>query len=395
MKQIADKIFQFGEHDDQTIEQINMIASDERVYRAVLAADGHLGYSMPIGGVAAYMGVVSPSGVGYDIGCGNLAVRTTFKTNNVGYWSDLVYEIARTISFGIGQVNKEIVESAMVYSHDAWNIPAVKELLPIAQGQLGTVGAGNHFVDILKDEHDWLWVGVHFGSRGFGHHIAQHYIKAGGGKDGIMQAPTLLDVNSELGKEYITAMQLAGLYAMAGRTWVVERVLEIMGAQAIERVHNHHNFAWKERHEGRDFWVIRKGATPAFPGQRGFIGGSMGDISAIVEGVDTEASRTALYSTVHGAGRLMSRTQAAGKKKWVGGKMVRTGKGQISREMMNDMLLAKKVILYGGDTDEAPQVYRPLDNVLKAQGETIRILHTLEPMAVLMAPADVEDPFKD
>jgi tRNA-splicing ligase RtcB len=121
----------------------------------------------------------------------------------------------------------------------------------------------------------------------------------------------------------------------------------------------------------------------------------MGDISAIVEGVDTEASRTALYSTVHGAGRLMSRTQAAGKKKWVGGKMVRTGKGQISREMMNDMLLAKKVILYGGDTDEAPQVYRPLDNVLKAQGETIRILHTLEPMAVLMAPADVEDPFKD
>jgi len=168
-----------------------------------------------------------------------------------------------------------------------------------------------------------------------------------------------------------------------------------MGAQAIERVHNHHNFAWKERHEGRDFWVIRKGATPAFPGQRGFIGGSMGDISAIVEGVDTETSRTALYSTVHGAGRLMSRTQAAGKKKWVSGKMVRTGKGQISREMMNDMLLAKKVILYGGDTDEAPQVYRPLDNVLKAQGETIRILHTLEPMAVLMAPADVEDPFKD
>jgi len=221
MKQIADKIFQFGEHDDQTIEQIHMIASDERVYRAVLAADGHLGYSMPIGGVAAYMGVVSPSGVGYDIGCGNLAVRTTFKTNNVAYWGDLVHEIARTISFGIGQVNKEIVESAMVYSHDAWNIPAVKELLPIAQGQLGTVGAGNHFVDILKDEHDWLWVGVHFGSRGLGHHIAQHYIKAGGGKDGIMQAPTLLDINSELGKEYIAAMQLAGLYAMAGRTWVV------------------------------------------------------------------------------------------------------------------------------------------------------------------------------
>jgi tRNA-splicing ligase RtcB len=238
-------------------------------------------------------------------------------------------------------------------------------------------------------------VGVHFGSRGLGHGIATHYIKAGGGKDGIMQAPTILDANSELGKEYIAAMQLAGDYAMAGRSWVVIRVLSIMGARSTERVHNHHNFAWREVHEGQEFWVVRKGATPAFPGQQGFIGGSMGDISAIVEGVDTPTSRAALFSTVHGAGRVMSRTQAAGKKKWVQGKMIRTGAGAISHQMMNDILHDQHVLLLGGDTDEAPQVYRPLGSVLKAQEDTIKVLHTLKPIVVLMAPGEIQDPYKD
>jgi len=395
MKQIADKIFEFGEHDENTIEQIKMVAADPRVHRAILAADGHLGYSMPIGGVAAYQGVVSPSGVGYDIGCGNLAVKTDFRRANVAYWEDLAHEIYNSISFGIGRTNNDDQADHPMFIADIWNNPVLQALKQKAQAQLGTVGAGNHFVDILEDEAGWLWVGVHFGSRGLGHGIATHYIKAGGGKDGIMQAPTILDANSELGKEYIAAMQLAGDYAMAGRSWVVSRVLSIMGARSTERVHNHHNFAWREVHEGQEFWVVRKGATPAFPGQQGFIGGSMGDISAIVEGVDTPTSRAALFSTVHGAGRVMSRTQAAGKKKWVQGKMIRTGAGAISHQMMNDILHDQHVLLLGGDTDEAPQVYRPLGSVLKAQEDTIKVLHTLKPIVVLMAPGEIQDPYKD
>src|SRR5262249_14046950 len=116
-----------------------------------------------------------------------------------------------------------------------------------------------------------------------------------------------------LGRSYIEAMHLAGEYAYAGRDTVVAKVLEILGAEASEEVHNHHNFAWKERHFDTDVWVVRKGCTPAFPGQAGFVGATMGEASVILRGADSDASRDLLYSTVHGAGRVMSRTQAAGR----------------------------------------------------------------------------------
>ncbi len=107
-------------------------------------------------------------------------------------------------------------------------------------------------------------------------------------------------------------MRLAGAYAQAGRRWVVERILKLLGTKADLTVHNHHNFAWEEKHFGRTFWVVRKGATPAFPGQQGFVGATMGGTSVILEGLDSPASKQALYSTVHGAGRVMSRRKAAG-----------------------------------------------------------------------------------
>ena len=125
--------------------------------------------------------------------------------------------------------------------------------------------------------------------------------------------PVLLEVGSELGDAYVAAMELAGEYAYAGRDVVVDKVLEILGAEAVHEVHNHHNFAWREEHFGRTYWVIRKGCTPARPGQEGFVGGSMGDESVILEGVESPENEQALYSTVHGAGRVMSRSQAAGR----------------------------------------------------------------------------------
>ena len=131
-------------------------------------------------------------------------------------------------------------------------------------------------------------------------------------KEGPMDSPPVLfDTRSELGQSYVEAMKLAGEYAYAGRDLVVERTLGILGTRATEEVHNHHNFAWRESHFGEEYWVVRKGCTPAFPGQRGFVGGSMGDVSVIVEGVDGQDAKEALYSTVHGAGRVLSRRQAA------------------------------------------------------------------------------------
>ena len=188
-------------------------------------------------------------------------------------------------------------------------------------------------------------------------------------------------------------MNLAGRYAYAGREWAVRKTVDIIGGREVELVHNHHNFAWEEEHFGRTFVVVRKGATPAFPGQKGFVGGSMGDNSVVLEGTRGapaespagELQATALYSTVHGAGRVMSRTAARGKRHRRTGKVIKRGK--VSREMMRDWVDQKGVVLRGGGTDESPHVYRRLPDVLAAQGNTITVLHTLRPLVVVMAGA--------
>jgi tRNA-splicing ligase RtcB len=196
-------------------------------------------------------------------------------------------------------------------------------------------------------------------------------------------------------------MTLAGKYAYAGRDFVVDQVLGMLGATATDEVHNHHNFAWVERHGNEDVVVVRKGATPAFPGQRGIVGGSMGDITAVIEGVDTPAAELALHSTVHGAGRVMSRTQAAGKKKWLPdprtGRKVPTivAPGAVSPAMMHEWLQREGVELRGGGVDESPHVYRRLPKVLAAHADSIRVVHILRPLGVVMAGAEVVDPYKD
>ena len=169
----------------------------------------------------------------------------------------------------------------------------------------------------------------------------------------------------------------------------------ILGAHILEEVHNHHNFAWRENHNGKEMWVVRKGATPAFPGQKGFVGGSMGDASVIVQGVESEESKKALYSTVHGAGRVMSRRQAAGKFRWKRGRRIKMSDGAISREMMMEWISKTGVVLRGAGTDESPHCYKRLPEVLEFHEPTIEVLHTLHPIGVAMAGADEFDPFKD
>jgi tRNA-splicing ligase RtcB len=201
---------------------------------------------------------------------------------------------------------------------------------------------------------------------------------------------------AETGRRYEAAMRLAGEYAYAGREHVVGQVLGIAGAQAVETVHNHHNYAWNEEHGGEIVHVVRKGATPAFPGQAGFVGGSMGDWAVVVEGADTALAERTLRSTVHGAGRVMSRSRARGNRRG-------TRPGVITREMMRERLdefrreTGYPLELRGGDVDESPFVYRKLDDVVRAHEatETIRVTHRLLPVVVCMAGSDVWDPFKD
>jgi tRNA-splicing ligase RtcB (3'-phosphate/5'-hydroxy nucleic acid ligase) len=439
----------FGEADDQTQQQMaNMLAAEPEA-RGVLCADNHLGYGMPIGGVVAYREYISPNGVGYDIACGNCAVRTSVQASDVDI-ARVMDEVAKVISFGVGRANGERIAEHPVFDAIATSpVFEQRSLLSMAIDQLGTVGSGNHYVDLFEDRADGaLWIGVHFGSRGFGHKTATHFLhvaaeESGQGKyrDDMMAPPALLKIHSEAGQDYIAAMTIAGQYAYAGRDWVVNRVLQILGASDTVRVHNHHNFAWVETHahpvtgEPTDYMVVRKGATPAWPGVRGFIGGSMGEDAVIIEGVESPASAEALYSTVHGAGRAISRKKAKGKtkitRKWVcrdyrkcdyqgaaggfrrgpngetpkcpncGHKLdLREIEEQIAPGLVNwpqasADVKALGIKLRGGGADEAPACYKRLPDVLAAHGETIRILHRLRVVGVAMAGSEIIDPYKD
>ncbi len=405
-----------GSHEANTLAQLADVA--RRAERVALMADGHLGYIMPVGGVAAYRGKVSVAGVGFDIACGNCAMRTDLVASDLPRerLESLADRIQREISFGIGRTNaaRDAPDDHPLFDDEAWSavpadLAARERLRQLAREQLGTVGSGNHYVDVFADEADRVWVGVHFGSRGFGHTIASGFMAIASGRrwgERVPETEALFALTSDEGERYWRLMELAGRYAYAGREWVCRKVAtEIAGGEVLELVHNHHNFAWRERHFGEELVVVRKGATPAFPGQEGFVGASMTGVSVILRGAagESDAQRAAMFSTVHGAGRVMSRSEAAGKRHRFGpraGTLVRGADGaavrpgRVSDEMLRDAVAVSGVVLRGAGPDESPFVYRRLDDVLARQ-PGIEILHRLRPLAVVMAGADELDPYKD
>jgi len=425
----------FGAVDQRSLEQLERCMDAGDAEFGVLCADHHPGYSQPIGGGIAYEGYVSPSGVGYDIGCGNKAARTELTRADLdalGGVASIMGEITRRISFGMGVPARERVDHPVLAKIRDADFRPQRKLAQLAESQLGTVGSGNHYVNLMEDEDGRIWVGVHFGSRGFGHKTASGFLALAQGlrfgdrgHDGEMDSPpALLEIDSELGQSYIAAMELAGEYAYAGRDTVVAKVLEIIGGEAVHEVHNHHNFAWREEHFGRTYWVIRKGCTPARPGQEGFVGGSMGDESVILEGVGGDEAEQSLFSTVHGAGRVMSRTQAAGRVRRrkrlacrnrdcdrvfdagvcpehpEAGVMKTSVEEQVQPGVVDwpavqARLREQGIVLVGGGADEAPEVYKRLPDVLGAHAGSIRVKHTLRPLGVAMAGRDVRDPYKD
>jgi tRNA-splicing ligase RtcB len=390
--QWIDDVPVFGDPiDPEALQQIQRCRASADA--AALMADHHIGYAVPIGGVVVYKDAISPSGVGFDIGCGNKAVLTDMPGIEArARIAPLMDAIADRLSFGMGQKNKRRADSP-VFDRDEWRLPEAAKLKTLARDQLGTVGSGNHYVDLFTDEQDRVWVGVHFGSRGLGHKLATHFLEAGGARDAIHEPPLVIPAGHALFDDYVAAMTLAGAFAYAGRDWVCAEVVRILGARVLDEVHNHHNFAWREEHNGEQVWVVRKGATPAFPGQRGFVGGSMGDDAVIIEGVDSPLARTAWHSTVHGAGRVMSRSAAKGKVDRKTGEVVRAG--LVSREMMSDWVRKRGVELRGAGTDEAPQCYKRLPEVLGHHEGTIRVLNTLRPIGVAMAGDKEFDPYRD
>jgi tRNA-splicing ligase RtcB len=263
----------FGPVDQRSLDQLERCMAHGDAEHGVLCADHHPGYSQPIGGAIAYEGHVSPSGVGYDIGCGNKAVSTGLTRADLealGGVERIMGEVTRRISFGMGVPAQERVDHPVLDRIRQAQFAPQKALAQLAESQLGTVGSGNHYVNLMEDERGLIWVGVHFGSRGFGHKTASGFLalaqglpfggRAPGGE--MDSPPVLLEVGTELGDAYIEAMQLAGDYAYAGRDVVVAKVLEILGADATHEVHNHHNFAWREEHFGRAYWTPPRRCSP-------------------------------------------------------------------------------------------------------------------------------------
>lgn len=390
----------FGEPDDRTLEQIHTCMGVGNVRRGVLCGDAHVGYAQPVGGAIGYKDMASISGNGFDIGCGNTAIMT-----NIPYGAvkdrvlPLLQRISRDVSFGLGRANKRGFEHPLLEDIDAWKAADVefidgKDMRKLAESQFLTCGTSNHYVDLFVEvptlqcddpnalDSQPVWIGVHFGSRGLGFKSATKYLRLAGGKDTMFGPPTIVRTDTELGQRYIAAMELAGRYAYANRLEVIETIRRILGAKEVELVTNHHNYSFREEHFGEMLWVVRKGSTPAFPGQRSFVGGSMGDDAVIIEGIDSERSRAALYSTIHGAGRVMSRTEA---------------KRTFTRHQMEVWVRDRGVTLIGGDVDESPMSYRRLDDVLKQHEGTIKVVHRLRPFGVLMARGDERrrDPYHE
>ncbi|MBG9773974.1 RtcB family protein [Brevibacillus laterosporus] len=407
MYQTIQNVRVWGTPLDNAVSQAVTCAQHGNVVQVLLMADHHKGYSQPVGGVVVYDGQISPSGVGYDIACGNKAVRTNLLYQDIKQkMPAIMNKIVKRISFGMGRVNNERVDHEL-FDDDNWYVykqigkKEYQSLYSLAHNQLGTVGSGNHFVDIFVEEAtDAVWIANHFGSRGFGHKTASGFLNLAHGRgfsdkapgESMDQAPTLLDLHTEIGDMYLRAMSLAGKYAYAGRDYVIDQVLKILGASSTFEVHNHHNFAWKEIHDEKEYVVVRKGATPSAPGQLGFIGGSMGDISVIVQGKDSQENKDAFYSTVHGAGRIMSRTEAAGRLNW---KTRKRSGGKITEEQMQKAVEDFGVELRGAGPDESPFVYKKLQDVLQAHTDTLDVLHVLKPVGVCMAGSDEFDPYKD
>jgi tRNA-splicing ligase RtcB len=392
-----------GDHDDKTIQQLEQCVAIEEGAKGVLCADGHLGYSMPIGGVVAYRDHVSPSGVGFDIGCGNKAARTNLNYEDVA--KDLpriMDEVFERISFGVGRKDGKARDHPVIDEIRHAPFAPQRELAKTAAQQLGTVGAGNHYVDLFRDEGDRIWVGVHFGSRGFGHKTASGFLAPrprppvrGAGERGRDDDPAgRVPASSELGRSYVEAMTLAGRYATPAATWSSPRCSTSSAPSRTSRSTTTTTSAG-QKNTRATAWVVRKGATPAFPGQLGFVGATMGEPAVILEGVESPASKAALYSTVHGAGRRCRapRPPARWAREWKCGvrecpalghpprlpgrrTLPRAPEGEdaqapgpikpgrIDFATVQQELAAKGIELRGGAADEAPAAYKRLDEVL-------------------------------
>ncbi len=367
----------------ESVQQLENACKLPISVRGALMPDAHRGYGLPIGGVLATRNAVIPYAVGVDIACRMKMSVLDLPTETIENEPEkLIRAIDKETRFGIGASFKRRREHEVM--DENWSFsPVVRDLKDKAWSQLGSSGSGNHFVEFGLLEIVGKELGIrpgrylallsHSGSRGAGNTVASHFSKVA-----MSRHPELpkelthlswLDLNSETGQEYWQAMELMGRYAAANHACIHRHLTEHLGARVVLDLENHHNFAWKEEHFGETVVVHRKGATPAGEGALGIIPGSMASPTYIVRG---KGNAESLNSASHGAGRVMSRKQAKKTFQW---------------HKVNRVLEERRVTLLSAGLDEAPMVYKDIDEVMNAQTDLVESLARFEPRIVKMAPA--------
>jgi tRNA-splicing ligase RtcB (3'-phosphate/5'-hydroxy nucleic acid ligase) len=346
-----------------------------------LMPDAHVGYGLPIGGVLATQDAVIPYGVGVDIGCSmRLSVYPVSPATLDSRGAVSLLHKHTRFGAGVGWDKRERLDHE-VLDDAAWDAqPLLRHLHDKAANQLGTSGSGNHFAEFGTftigtpldglEPGSYLALLTHSGSRGFGAQVAGHFTRLAETLHPTLDASARklawLDLHSQEGQDYWTAMTLAGQYALANHEQIHARMAKALGEAPALTVWNSHNLAWKQVVNGQELIVHRKGATPAAAGQLGLIPGSMADPAYLVRG---RGVPEALESASHGAGRQMGRKAA---------------EKAIAKADWKAYLAERGVTLLGGGIDEAPQAYKRVEDVIAAQRDLVEVLGQFQPQVVRM-----------
>ena len=386
MERLSDRLLNWASIlDDVTRRQAERTASLPFVYPHVaLMPDAHLGKGATVGSVLPTKGAIIPAAVGVDIGCGMIAVRTPWSVDEVrarGPLAPLRGEIERAVPLSAGKYNKALTESArrrvkeLEAKADELGervLHSVTTTAPNWTMQLGSLGSGNHFIEVTADEHQRVWLFLHSGSRGVGNKIAQRHIAIAQerARRANLDLPdrdlAWLDEGTPEFDRYIAELRWAQHFALLNREEMMDRVAGCLAAHMradetpeLERINCHHNFSEQERHFDADLWVSRKGAIQAKKGQGGLIPGSMGTASYVVSGL---GNPVALESAPHGAGRVYSRTKA---------------RKTFSRAQLEESMKGIEWRHSDAFLDEIPAAYKDVDVVMRDAKDLVEVRHTL------------------
>jgi tRNA-splicing ligase RtcB len=370
MQQVNDRLRNWASDAEENTLQQALKASRLPILAGPVALmpDAHLGIGATIGSVIPTDSAIIPSAVGVDIGCGMIAVRTDRKLSQLpDDLEPLLAGLAEGIPAGLGKWHADPSDPARewfrAHPHDGLSSRQEQKALV----QFGTLGSGNHFVEVAVDEADTVWLVMHSGSRGVGNELATKHIALARKQDQALEDPDLAYFvqGTPQFEAYVRDMLWSQDYALANRAALMRSALAAFadrtGGTDVEWIQCHHNFAAKELHDGREMWITRKGAIRAERGDLGVIPGSMGTKSYIVRGLGNELSYS---SCSHGAGRRMSRGQA--RREITVEDFETAMAGRVWQRRDSSVLV-----------DEAPQAYKDIDQVMRDQADLVEIVHEL------------------